>query len=214
MHYFFNPDIEKKDIFLPEDEMKHLRVRRIGKNETFGILDGRGSIYYCHYKNKQILLKKVEKVKPLDDFTVSSPFPEGKRVHFLIEKLAEFGLKKFIPLVTERTQLTKTNRDKMGKYLIAGMKQSGNPYMCEITEPMKLGDLLGLKWSSIYYGEKKGQKINRFKSGSLLIIGPEGGFTEEEKEEIQKAKAIAVSFSRFTLRMESAVISFLANISK
>jgi len=212
MHYFFNPEIEKENIFLPEEEMKHLKVRRIAEKETFGILDGRGSIYYCQFKNKQILLKKVEKIKPLDDFTVSSPFPEGKRVHFLIEKFAEFGLKRFIPLITERAQHTKSNRDKIKKYLIEGMKQSGNPYMCELTEPMKLGDLLRLKWSAIYYGEKMGQTINRSKRGSILIIGPEGGFTEREKEDIRRAKGIPVSFSRFTLRVESAAISFLASI--
>lgn len=210
MDFFYSESFREKNRIIPQEEWKHIKVKRIKDNEIFGILDGKGNIYYVYFENKEIKIKDIKSIKIKKEIYIASPIPEGRRIHFLCEKLAEFGVKGFLPLITERTQRI-LKQDKIKKYIIEGMKQSGNPNLPEIYKPMKLEEVfeIGFKNKNIYFGDINGRKPEIIKEG-LFLVGPEGGFTKEEKNLIISKGGIPLKLSEYVLRIETAVISFLA----
>lgn len=208
MDYFYSALFNEKSKIIPDEELKHIKVKRIKEKEIFGILDGNGNIYYVYFERKNIKIKEKKSLKQDKNIVIASALPEGKRVHFLCEKLAELGVKGFIPLITDRSQRS-IKEDKIKKYIIEGMKQSGNPNIPEIYNPMRLEEVLEIGFKNIYFGDINGDKPEFIKEG-LFLVGPEGGFTEEERKLIISKKGIAVKLSDFILRIETAVISFLA----
>ncbi len=208
MDYFFSEKFTEKSKIIPDEEWKHIRVKRIRDNQIFGILDGKGNVYYVYFKDKEIMIKDIKTVKFDKDIFISSALPEGKRIHFLCEKLAEFGVKGFIPLITERS-LRIVKKDKIKKYIIEGMKQSGNPNLPLIYDGMKLEDVLNMGFKKIYFGDINGERIEKIEDG-LFLVGPEGGFTEEEKNLILSKGGFPIKLSDYILRIETAVIAFLA----
>lgn len=207
MDFFYSENFSENHKIIPQEEMKHIKVKRIKDFELFGILDGKGKIFYVYFENKEIKIKDVRTFPENKEIFIASPLPEGKRLHFLCEKIAEFGSKGFIPLITERS-LRKGNIDKIKRYIIEGMKQSGNPYLPVVYNNMKLVDVLNREFKNIYFGDKEGETLKEVKEG-LFIAGPEGGLTDYEKKYIISKGGIPVKLSKYTLRIESAVIAFL-----
>ena len=138
------------------------------------------------------------------------------RVDWLVEKATELGAARLIPVTTQRTVVERLNLDRLRAHVIEAAEQCGRTRLPELTEPLPLARFLEQRDSirTLYFADEGGGEpaARAFKPGAVVILtGPEGGFTDEERAAIRSApNAIAISLGPRILRAETAALAALA----
>jgi 16S rRNA (uracil1498-N3)-methyltransferase len=147
---------------------------------------------------------------------VAAPLPRGDRAQFLLEKLTELGVTSFTPLQTARSVVhpRETKLDKLQRHVIEASKQCGRNVLLQV-RPM-------LEWSAFCGGaelpsrrvlghpggaSKRGDAENAPGRDTVVAVGPEGGFTEEEIVLAQTAGWRLLDLGPRILRVETAAIA-------
>jgi 16S rRNA (uracil1498-N3)-methyltransferase len=140
------------------------------------------------------------------------------RQEFLIEKATELGVARLEPVFTRRSVVDRINRARVLSIAIEAAEQSGRLTVPEIDPPTSL-DLRLETWPDdrlLYFGDETGAgqpllASLRAKGPGDLLIGPEGGFTDEELSGLRSLdRAVAISLGPRTLRAETAALAALA----
>ena len=139
-------------------------------------------------------------------------------LNFMIQKATELGVTKFIPILSDRTIVRKINRDRINRIIIEATEQSNRTRLPKLENLMKFNDFLKVyKYTNIIFGDlnsnNKKLKINN-KKLLCILIGPEGDYTEVEREKILKYSGTqSIKLGNTILRTETAVISALSVIN-
>ena len=138
--------------------------------------------------------------------------------NFMIQKATELGVTKFIPVITERTVVRNINYERLIKIVTEASEQSNRLSIPEIDKIQKLDEFfknnkdLNLIFGDLNSDNKK-LKINN-KKLLCILIGPEGDYTEVEREKILKYSGTqSIKLGNNILRTETAVISALSVIN-
>jgi 16S rRNA (uracil1498-N3)-methyltransferase len=121
-----------------------------------------------------------------------------------------------MPVMTQRTVAERVRLERLETIAIEAAEQCGRTRLPEIAEPVQLGKLLEHRDSArtLYFADEAGGQhaVKAFKSGpALILIGPEGGFTDEERVRIRAApNSVAISLGPRILRAETAALASLA----
>jgi len=133
---------------------------------------------------------------------------------WLVEKATELGVAKLIPVMTQRTIAERVKLERLESIAIEAAEQCGRTRLPEIAQPVSLKVLLGEK-RALYFADEGGGEAaaHAFKPGPAMILtGPEGGFTDEERQLIRSApNTTAISLGPRILRAETAVLAALAS---
>ncbi len=227
-YFYTQPEFIKSGlIIITEDEFNHLvHVMRKKIGDSIMIVDGRGNAYEAtivdiHKKQAEarILKKYHNHNEPEIKLTLAIGILKNpSKYDFLVEKTVEIGVYEIIPIFTERTIPKHAKTDRWQKLAIAAMKQCGRSFLPNISEPMNIKDLIE---SSGDYSEKillhnlinPRHKIYTLKSilsqnlkDALILIGPEGGITDNEVELAVNNGFKIVSLGSRRLRTETAAI--------
>ena len=138
--------------------------------------------------------------------------------NFMIQKATELGVTKFLPIIFERTIVRKINKERLEKVIIEAAEQSNRITVPSIENPQKLKSFLNNDMDLIFTDlNTTNTKIDLTKlttKPTCVIIGPEGDFSEKEREEILKFNGVqSVKINENILRSETAVISALSIIN-
>ena len=139
--------------------------------------------------------------------------------NFMIQKATELGVTKFIPIIFDRTIVRKINKERLEKVIIEAAEQSNRINVPSIEEPQSLKDFLSNEKKDLIFTDLNSQnkKIDLEKltsNPSCVIIGPEGDFSEDEREQILAFKGVQpIKINENILRSETAVISALSIVS-
>ena len=138
--------------------------------------------------------------------------------NFMIQKATELGVTKFLPVIFERTIVRKINKERLEKVIIEAAEQSNRITVPSIEDPQKLKSFLNNDMDLIFTDlNTANTKIDLTKlttKPTCVIIGPEGDFSEQEREEILKFNGVqSVKINENILRSETAVISALSIIN-
>jgi len=139
--------------------------------------------------------------------------------NFMIQKATELGVTKFIPIIFDRTIVRKINKERLEKVIIEAAEQSNRINVPSIEEPQSLQVFLNNKKIDLIFTDlnSKNKKIDLEKLTSnptCVIIGPEGDFSEEEREQILAFKGVQpIKINENILRSETAVISALSIVN-
>ena len=138
--------------------------------------------------------------------------------NFMIQKATELGVTKFLPIIFERTIVRKINKERLEKVIIEAAEQSNRITVPSIEDPQKLKSFLNNDMDLIFTDlNSANTKIDLTKlttKPTCVIIGPEGDFSEQEREEILKFNGVqSVKINENILRSETAVISALSIIN-
>ena len=139
-------------------------------------------------------------------------------LNLMIQKATELGVSKFIPILTERTIVRKINQKRLNKIIIEASEQSNRLKVPKLEEIVKLDTFLKLNQKmNIFFGDlnTNNNKLNIKHTEPLcILIGPEGDFTEKEREKILKLKnIIPLKINENILRAETAAISMISIIA-
>ena len=138
--------------------------------------------------------------------------------NFMIQKATELGVTKFLPIIFERTIVRKINKERLEKVIIEAAEQSNRITIPSIEDPQKLKSFLNNDMDLIFSDlNTTNTKIDIKKlttKPTCVIVGPEGDFSEEEREEILKFNGVQpIKINEHILRSETAVISALSIIN-
>lgn len=220
MQYFYCQSITNGEAVLSEDESKHcVRVLRHGIGDQIHILDGCGS----HYKGsiseagKTVVISNLELVRSEENpachiHIAVAPTKSGDRIEWMLEKLVEVGVHKISFVQTENGERPRVNMERMMKKALSAMKQSGNLWLPEISDSVKLPDLISTetaktRYIAHCYNEERTVLSSAIKTTSVvLLIGPEGDFSMQEVSLAKEQGFTPFSLGKNRLRTETAAV--------
>ncbi len=199
------------------------KVMRLKEKEVFSLFNGSGEWEAKIANiNKSIVEFNVtkqlrQKENTIDLWLAFSPI-KSNYFNFMIQKATELGVTKFLPIIFERTIVRKINKERLEKVIIEAAEQSNRITVPSIEEPQKLKSFLNNDMDLIFTDlNTTNTKIDIKKlttKPTCVIIGPEGDFSEEEREEILKFSGVQpIKINENILRSETAVISALSIIN-
>ncbi len=207
---------------LPREAMKHLKVVRVKDGEELELFDGKGAYRRYELKGGSLTSKgeRLEEAKVGKELTLFACITKGSRWDWTIEKATELGVRRIVPVISERTIVRVDERERESKrerYLRIvedASRQSHSYWVPEVVKPMDFKAAVELAKSTTCFvgaittpppmpllealSEAKGEKLSVF-------IGPEGDFTSEELDALLRI-GIPVSLGPTILRAETAAL--------
>ncbi len=218
---FYAPDI-LTDQTLPLDESAHcIRVLRKKEGDTIYIADGKGhffdaEIVEAHQKHCVVnITNTINEPKPwLGNLHIAfAPTKNMDRVEWFAEKATEIGIDRFTPLLCRYSERKEIKLPRIEKILISAMKQSQKSFVPQLDEMTSFADFVRLPFDGqkliahCYPQEKKILKLEYKQGGNVLIlIGPEGDFSEKEVQLALENGFEAISLGNSRLRTETAAL--------
>ena len=223
MNQFYAPNI-LSDNTLPEDESHHaVKVLRLQTGDSVLVMDGQGTMYHATIAvahPKHCVVNSLERVDTTSTRSyylhiAIAPTKNIDRLEWFVEKAAEIGIDEISPIFCTFSERKVLKADRIEKILVSAMKQSMQPYLTKLNEPCTFKEFM--KRASAFDGQKF---IGHCHSGSkemlakavkpngryLIMIGPEGDFSEEEVAEAVKNGFTPISLGDMRLRVETAAL--------
>lgn len=222
MIQFYSPDIVT-DLRLPESDSKHcVRVLRMSEGDLIEVVDGKGNRYICRLIDANPKGASIEIVDhkqcPLpwqQKITIAvAPTKNMDRIEWVLEKLTEIGINRFVPLLCRRSERKTIKPDRLEKIAVSAMKQSLKAVVPEIAPLTPLSEFLHSDTSKerfICYCDDAVERHMLAKeymgSDVSILIGPEGDFSPEEIREALDTGYLPVSLGDTRLRTETAALA-------
>ena len=200
------------------------KVMRVKENEVFSLFNSDGeweakvlniSKSIIEFKTTKQLRQK-ESMKEL--WLAFSPIKSNYQ-NFMIQKATELGVTKFLPIIFDRTVVRKINKERLGKIIVEASEQSNRINVPMIEDAQDLNSFLKINSIDLIFTDlnSNNNKIDKSKLTDkpvCVIIGPEGDFSEAEREKILTFKGVQpLKINENILRSETAVISTISIIN-
>ena len=200
------------------------KVMRVRENEVFSLFNKDGeweakilgiSQSIVEFKTTKQLRQK-ENTKEL--WLAFSPIKSNYQ-NFMIQKATELGVTKFLPIIFDRTVVRKINKERLEKIVIEASEQSNRINVPSIESPQTLDIFLKKNSMDLIFTDLNSDNIKVDKSKLTdkpvcIIIGPEGDFSEAERDKILSFKGVqSVKINENILRSETAVISAISIVN-
>lgn len=217
--FIIKEKIGKGTVLVKEKELVHQirNVFRMKAGQKANLIDSAGNEF-------QASIKKIEKDKI--EFTAQEmikPKNASKKVvlyqavlkkenfELVIQKATEVGVTKIVPIITERTIKLGINIDRLKKIAKEAAEQSGHSISPLIEEPLQLMDAIHEAMAApgriFWLDTKGGEVLGPSEDEEISVfIGPEGGFSENERKLAKEMGLEARSLGNMTLRGETAAI--------
>jgi 16S rRNA (uracil1498-N3)-methyltransferase len=225
---FYTPDaLGPGEAFLEGPEAHHLTtVRRFGPGDEVILFNGDGNEYPAQVvvAGKKRVTLHIHRTETIDrelpfPLVVASTLPKADRADFLLEKLTELGVTRFIPLLTERAIVRPKPHtvEKFTRGVIEASKQCGRNRLMAVDEPrdwralLAMRDLPGTRF--VLHTGQGLPRPERSPEGVVVAIGPEGGFTAEELTRATDRGWQLASLGPRVLRVETAAVAAAARLS-
>ena len=223
--YFYFATLAKQvdEFVLNENSSRHIvQVLRMQPGENLRLTDGKGlsAMAIIREANKKrcivnITEKKIQEPPKRRVQIGISLLKNASRFEWFLEKVTELGITEIIPLKCARTEKQQFRMERMLSILESAMIQSKQVWMPILQEPKNFMEWVGQVFADQKFiahcepGAKRtlSEMINTHLSSQLLLIGPEGDFTEEEINRAMDAHFIAVDLGENRLRSETAAVA-------
>ena len=202
------------------------KVMRIKVNETFSLFNSGGEweakiIEIAKNIVKFNITKQLRQKENTKEVWLAFSPIKSNYFNFMIQKATELGVTKFLPIIFDRTVVRKINKERLQKIIIEAAEQSNRINVPSIEEPQNLKNFLtenknniDLIFTDLNSQNKKLDIKGLSKKPICLIIGPEGDFSEFEKEEVLSFDGVKpLKINNNILRSETAAISAISIIN-
>ncbi len=217
--WFYAPELPKSgEVALDPEEVRHMNAKRIKQEREGSIFKGKGlvGIGAIDTEGHVRLLETQEVPKSRFSLVIAAAVPKGERADWMFQKLTELGVSMIIPLKTEHAVVLprEAKQERWRRILIEACKQSKQAWLPELTPLSTIEQALKreakLKLLLDSAGKPLKDILQSMPKSVLAFIGPEGGFTDEEKALLQRAECIPVSLGEQVLRIETAAMALAA----
>lgn len=219
MYLFYVPDIDQR-WELDEEESQHcVRVLRLTAGDSILLTDGKGNTYEARITNPHpkhcafevISTEQQVNKRPYRLHVAIAPTKNIDRLEWMVEKCTEIGVDEITPLLCRFSERKVIKPERLHKIIVSAAKQSLKAYMPILHDMCSFDELISNVQSEqrfiahCYNNEKRllQQELQPAKD-VLVLIGPEGDFSEEEVARALSAGYIPVSLGDSRLRTETA----------
>ncbi len=234
--HFPHPVQPGTTVELDRDESHHAaRVLRLAIGDAVELLDGCGHVACGSIaslgRGVRVSIAQVAAAPPPSPrIDIASAIPKGPRADAMVEQLSQLGVNRLIPLRSRRSVVDPrdTKIEKFQRAAIESAKQCGRAWFMQVDQPTDFASLLGAKDHGVrlladpggtamiaadaFSGATPGVDAgtSRNLASALILIGPEGGFTDEERAEAIAAGCLPWSLGPHILRIETAAVAAAA----
>ncbi|HBG56482.1 16S rRNA (uracil(1498)-N(3))-methyltransferase [Proteiniphilum sp. UBA1028] len=218
---FYCPDISRHPQ-LPIQESQHcVKVLRMREGDKLTVTDGQGFFYECllaeaHPKHCSVHIQHRISIARNRDFLLQvafAPTKQMERNEWFVEKAVEIGIDRFIPLLSNYSERRDLKKERLEKIAVSAMKQSQQAFLPGIEEMVQFVKFVtrpfeGRKFIAHCYNLPKKPLAQTYRKGenALILIGPEGDFSEEEIHSAIANGFEPVSLGETRLRTETACL--------
>ena len=227
LRVYYNNDIKSNSSIKLDAKASHhlVRVLRIKMGDALILFNGEGNEYTATLtaiENKHAIVNVMSEQpgqteSPLQ-LELGQGISRGERMDYTIQKSVELGVSKIVPLFTERCGVTLTDKRLENRLrhwrnvIISACEQSGRCIIPELATAQPLNTWLtqkrnGLKLVCDPNAEKGLSDLPKTEKQVTVLIGPEGGLTDEEMQQEKNADFIGFSLGPRILRTETAAVA-------
>jgi 16S rRNA (uracil1498-N3)-methyltransferase len=223
------PHIRPGNNPLAPTQAHHLRdVLRLTVDSTVDLFDDAGStatavIIKIDAASVVVRVDQIDHHQSDQTVTLAVAVPKGERADWMVEKLSELGVWRFVPLTTDRGVVRPGGINKLDRWkrlAIESAKQSRRPGIMKIEPLISMQEALALADTCWYCSTATGTtpiastlKAHPPPPGLWIFVGPEGGWSDGELKQFQQANATPVGLTQTILRVETAAIAVVAVIA-
>ncbi len=224
MHLFYSKDFSVNNPILDEKESHHaINVLRLQRNDLVAITDGAGNLFHgaiqeVSKKSCHILINEQKPlvVNPAKGFHLAvSPTKSIDRMEWMVEKCTELGIGSITFLKSRYSERKEINLTKLEAIAAGAMKQSQRNYLPILYPMIPFADYLQKSAASIQFiacqheSLPVGQWVKKMdrQKNNCILIGPEGGFSEEEVILALQKQVHPISLGEQRLRTETAALA-------
>ncbi len=225
--------LEEKTVSLSADEARHARdVLRLQPGDEVNVFDGAGKEFRCavrEFARDGAVLDVLEEVEPARpesplNLTLGIALLKGEKFDLVVQKATELGASRIVPVATVRADVQIRNGDEAKRKVLRwqritleAAKQCGRARLMEIEDPVGLKTLIDRAVPDgelrLMFAERNGMSLAEVAHDSpagsakvFALIGPEGGWADEEIELARAGGWQIVTLGGRTLRAETAAI--------
>ena len=222
MQLFYTTNIQNGLAILDEDEARHtVQVLRRKVGDAMQLTDGKGNLYEGEIvelgkKTGVVGIKKTIEAynkRPFHLHIAIAPTKNIDRFEWFLEKATEIGIDEITPLICKRSERTVVKHERLNGILISAMKQSLKTYLPKLNEAIDFQRFMKNDFSQVknkliaYCNDDTIRPLSiayQKQENSVILIGPEGDFTEGEVGMAFEHHFIGVSLGKSRLRTETA----------
>jgi 16S rRNA (uracil1498-N3)-methyltransferase len=221
MQLFYTTDIDTSVYTLNQEESLHcIRVLRLGEGDEIFLTDGKGNIFKSVIIGNNPKRCEVKVIESYQDYEkrnyhlhiAIAPTKNIDRIEWFLEKATEIGIDEITPLICEHSERRSVNVERLNKVIIAAMKQSLKAYLPKLNKETKIEEFIQYKLTAdkfIGYCSGDTKKLKDcYKSGNdaVVLIGPEGDFSEDEVMKAKENGFIPINLGNSRYRTETAAM--------
>jgi 16S rRNA (uracil1498-N3)-methyltransferase len=216
---------------LPAEEAHHLtRVMRLGIGDDIAVFDGHGGEFHARVLSAvrgRVRIALLEAIAPAPEarvpLTLVHAVLKGDKMDAVVRDATMMGVSAIEPVITSRTIARSPRRenDRWARVAVSSAKQCRRAIVPAIAEPRSFADwlatsahgmrLLLVEPSAAGTAPCSLRVLEDHAPGSLaLIVGPEGGWTERERQQAEQAGCLAVTLGGLTLRADAVAVAAIA----
>ena len=200
------------------------KVMRVKENEFFSLFNSKGEWEAKILKISKGLVefeivKQLRQKENMKDLWLAFSPIKSNYQNFMIQKATELGVTKFLPIIFDRTIVRSLNVERLKKIAIEASEQSNRINIPSIEQTQNLesflnSNLVDLIFTDLNSTNKKIDKSKLTNKPICIIVGPEGDFSELEREKILTFRGVqTVKINENILRSETAVISAISIVN-
>ena len=225
MQRYFSKIKDNNTFTLNNDDMYHINtVMRMKNNELLEVVYEE-EVYLCEYLNNSIVIKEKlpNKTDNLAEIILAIPLLKEAKMDLILQKSTELGVSKIIPIITERS-IIKLENDRENKKLVRWNKickeaaeqsmRINIPVVTEVKKMEDLKDIPGLKiicsTSERENSLRKCLNNNKNYDKIIIVIGPEGGLSEQEEVRLENIGFEKVTLGNRIMRVETVPLFILS----
>lgn len=222
MNYFYQPDIPTGTTTLNPEESNHcIRVLRKKEDDFIHILDGKGGLYLCKITGAnpaKTFFEIFEKKQNLPrDYSIHIAIGATKnmvRLEWFVEKSVEIGIDQITFLHGQNSERKILKIDRLQKKAVSALKQSGTRYLPEMNKMVSIKNFINSDFQGMqkFIGHAEAGNLKPLVKNALpgrhylVLIGPEGDFSQDELLNAVDRGFIPVSLGSSRLRTETAAL--------
>jgi 16S rRNA (uracil1498-N3)-methyltransferase len=218
MHSFYDPNITKASstFVLNEEESNHAcRVLRLKEGDSILLLNGNGMGFHATIKDSHPKKCVVDIVSSFEQEKSSNkshvhiaiaPTKNSDRLDWFIEKATEIGIDEISFLNCENNERKSIKMDRIKRIAIAAMKQSKRLHLPLLNELQSFNTFITCHPNGLiaYCGDGEKETLSNCFSNQPILIGPEGDFSEKEKDFALANDYKLITLGNNRLRTETA----------
>ncbi|MCF8024550.1 MAG: 16S rRNA (uracil(1498)-N(3))-methyltransferase [Desulfobacteraceae bacterium] len=227
--FYIDPEqLGKTDPRITGRQVGHIRnVLRLSEGEAIRLVDGTGRVFEAHICGFEkdavrvtVIRQTEERSESGTELIVAQGFLKENKMDDLVRQLTELGVTRWIPMITERT-VARPDAKRLQKRLnrwqsiaVEAIKQCGRNTVPEITSAIEFSEVLELADTvelPIFFWENANSPVyvnsDTRPASVLLMLGPEGGFTEHEADQAKKRGLRFATMGPRILRAETAAVA-------